>query len=317
MSTMPGTFSDPSRALSLSSALVGTGLWLVTLAWLRPEWGVALVLLASFVVVPLGLALNLGMEPRMTRSWTGGLALGLLLPAAIARTYAFTKEPGLTAALLALPWLAVTGLVAVCGHQRLRARGWAAPEDVCADVGQVFLAVGGGWVLLSRGGVQPMGFREPIILLTGAHFHYAGFALPLLVGLAGQLLRDHTARLASIAVMIGVPLVALGITLAPHGIRAVEWLASWLMAAAGLLVAVLQLRLAWRAQRAIPRFLFVLSGLALAFGMVLAAIYALGTYCGRAWLAIPDMLPWHGAVNALGFALPGLLAWLGRPRSQA
>jgi hypothetical protein len=50
------------------------------------------------------------------------------------------------------------------------------------------------------------------VLLTAIHFHYAGFALPLLTGLAGRALGGRIARIASLGVIAGVPLVAFGIT---------------------------------------------------------------------------------------------------------
>ena len=42
--------------------------------------------------------------------------------------------------------------------------------------------------------------------------------------------------------------------------------------------------------------------------MVLAGLYALGSFEGVARIDIGDA-PLHGAANALGFALPGLLSW--------
>ena len=80
--------------------------------------------------------------------------------------------------------------------------------------------------------------------------------------------------------------------------------------AASLIVATLQLRLALRAPFWLPRSLFAVSGLALITGMTLAGVYSFGQYWGLHWLEIPDMLRFHGAVNALGFAIPGLLAWI-------
>ena len=52
----------------------------------------------------------------------------------------------------------------------------------------LLLAVGGSWTWMSRAGWQPWNFSEQrpfsnqIVLLTGVHFHYAGFALPILTG---------------------------------------------------------------------------------------------------------------------------------------
>jgi hypothetical protein len=152
--------------------------------------------------------------------------------------------------------------------------------------------------------------------LTGIHFHYAGFLLPILTGRAGQTLRNRLGQSAAAGVVAGVPLVAVGITLSPHGIRSVEWFASWWMAVAGTLVTVLQLQLARRSRNRVAGMLFIISGFSLLVGMVLAAVYALGTYVGTEWLSIPEMLRWHGAVNALGFALPGVLAWFFERRGE-
>jgi uncharacterized protein (UPF0548 family) len=89
----------------------------------------------------------------------------------------------------------------------------------------------------------------------------------------------------------------------------VELSAAWFLAAACLLVVGLQAELAFRALSRIERVLFLLSAMALLAGMTLTGIYALGTFRESAWLDIPTMIHWHGTLNALGFALPGLLAW--------
>lgn len=298
------------RSICLIGAALGTTVWAAALFVLQPDWAAALLLLAPLALTPLALALHLPAAEWSSLPLLGRAGVAGQLPAAVLLACAFLLPPGLRAGLLAAPWFAVTCLIAGYGLHRLRQRGRASPEEMIGDLGMVYLAVGGGWVLLSRAGLPPLGFGEPIVLLTGVHFHYAGFLLPILTGLAGLKLHGGTARLAAAAVGAGVPLVALGITLSPHGIRFVEWGASWFLAAAGLLVTLLQLRLAFRARQPLARGLFAASGLALAAGMVLAAVYALGVYWGREWLTIPDMLPWHGALNALGFAVPGLLAWL-------
>jgi hypothetical protein len=55
--------------------------------------------------------------------------------------------------------------------------------------------------------------------------------------------------------------------------------------------------------------LFGVSGMSLAAAMTLAPLYAWGRFTGAPLLEIADMLPTHGAFNAFGFALCGLLAW--------
>jgi uncharacterized protein (UPF0548 family) len=296
------------RAAWLRSAALGLVAWVIGLLALPLDWAPALLLLGALMIVPLGLALldDLGDILRRSR-------LQLVLPwvqllSAVLLLVSFPLYPGQRAGLLALPWLGFTGLVALLGLFRLVTGGYRTAAGIATSAGMMFLAVGGGWTLASRWGIEPMGFHEPIVLLTGVHFHYAGFALPILTGLAAGTLRHLRARLAVAGVVIGVPLVAVGIT-AGHSLPVVELSAAWFMGIACLLVVWLQGELATRATAWPERLLFALSGLLLLSGMALAAVYALSTFLASHWLTIPEMIPWHGTLNALGFALPGLLAW--------
>ena len=49
----------------------------------------------------------------------------------------------------------------------------------------------------SRFGILPLGFEEPLIILAGVHFTYAGMIAPLLVGLTGRRLPLASTRLRS------------------------------------------------------------------------------------------------------------------------
>lgn len=304
------------------AAWAGGVVWLAALAWRRPhpmalEWAQALLMLAPLVTVPLGLDLARtatapGPAARLLR-----LAAVLQPAGALCLLASFALEPGETAGLLALPWLAVTGVIALAGFARLwrRARGLLSLgplEELCLEAGLLFLAVGGGWTALSRADLRPLDFSVPIVLLTGVHFHYAGFALPLLTSQAGRYLGGgRLARAAALGVIAGVPLVATGITASQLGAPPLlESTAVSITSLAGLLTAALHLRLA-RAPTAPPaaRALWLLTALALVAGMALSGLYGL-----RAWLPIPGLsLPWmwalHGTANSVGFALAGLTAW--------
>jgi hypothetical protein len=70
-------------------------------------------------------------------------------------------------------------------------------------------------------------------------------------------------------VVLGVPLVALGITLSAFEVRLPEWLAAWFLAAACVPLAAGQLALDPGERRA--RLLLVVSGVSLLAGMALAA----------------------------------------------
>jgi hypothetical protein len=299
----------PKAALRWDAAL-GAVVWLAASPWIVGDLAAVILLLGALAVVPLGLALVVDETPNGRAARRNLVTVLAQPPTALCLLAAFTLRPGPAAAALAAPWLLFTLWVAFLGALRLRATGFRRAEEVSVAAGLVFLAVGGAWTAASRYGLDltPLGFSDVIVLLTGAHFHYAGFALPILTGFAGRRLPGWTARLAAAGVVLGVPLVAFGLTL---GDRAplVRLAAAWELAAACLLVALLHVRLAFTPQPVGRPLLFLASGLFLAAGMGLAAAYELGQFLQTHWLSIEWMIPWHGLMNSLGFALPGLAAW--------
>jgi uncharacterized protein (UPF0548 family) len=296
------------RAAWLRSVLLGFLAWIIALFAIQPDWAPTLLLFGALVIVPLGLALIDDLSRWGQRFGLFSVLSWVHLLCAISLLASFALYPGLRAGLLALPWLGFTTLVALLGFIRLVRDGYQTAAGIATSAAMIFLAIGGGWTLASRWGMEPMGFREPIVLLTGAHFHFAGFALPIMTGLAAGALQNTRARLAVAGAVVGVPFVAVGITVG-KSIPIVELSAAWFLAITCLLVVWLQWELAVRTTGWPERLLFALSGLALLAGMSLAAVYALSTFQGAYWLTIPQMIPWHGTLNALGFALPGLLAW--------
>jgi hypothetical protein len=304
-------------------ALVLGILWLLVMACIHPSpreivWVTAILILGAAVVVPLGLEQALrssqGIEGRLLES-----AAKVHLPAVIFLAASAFWPPGPLAALTALPWLGVTGLIALAGLLRLWRRRFLPLEELCFDAGLVYLAVGGGWTVLAWGGLRPMGFASPIVLLTAVHFHYAGFALPLLTGLAGRNLpRGIWTQAASLGVIAGVPLVAVGITTSQlGGGPAIEAAAAVTTGGAGLLTAGLLLRLAAQPGRPdLLRAQWILSAFSLTGGMVLAALYGLRTWISIPWLDLPWMWALHGTANSIGFAVPGLAAWALLPATK-
>ncbi len=297
------------------SALAGTLAWLLLLVLLPPApqtifWITQLLLLAVLVFVPLALGLvGASRAAHVASCWRLGARVQPF--AATAVVAAFLLPVGVLAGVLALSWLLFAGIIALVGVIRLFAQDGRDAAELCIDVGMLLLPVGGFWLAMARFGVRPLGFSDTIVLLTAVHFHYAGFALLLLAGLAGRHLRVgaplswRSFRLIAAGLIAGVPLVALGITFS----RVLEILAVLLLASSVLLLALLTLvavvpSLARRA----ARVLLAISALASIATMLLAAGYAGGSMVGLA-LTIPQMVLAHGAVNAFGLVLCGLLAW--------
>src|SRR4030095_7036112 len=110
---------------------------------------------------------------------------------AAAAALSLILETGLTAALLAVLTLALHLLVALFGLSRLLPRGLLPIEELSIDAGLLYLPVAGFWFVVYRLGIQPVGFGETIILLTVVHFHFAGFATPIIAGMTGRLLSPY------------------------------------------------------------------------------------------------------------------------------
>jgi hypothetical protein len=242
---------------------------------------------------------------------TGRLLLAAYPMGAAAGLVAIALPSGLLSAAVALVWLAFTLVAALHGFTRALGAGRRI-EELCIGVGFIYLAVGGGWLVLWRSGIAVMDFGEHVPLLTAIHFHYAGFASPILVGFIGRELRAANSRLwpiyvsAASLVVVGPALVALGIA----GIRAIEAPAAAVLAAGTATVAFFSLAAVLRRVRGAPaRVLLAVSSAAAILGMTLAFLYAVGNPLGISAIGLEDMVRWHGSVNALGYVFCGLLAW--------
>jgi hypothetical protein len=298
---------------------VGAAVWIAFVFTRVPNlrdgaWAHALLLFVALVLVPLALELFAD-EPeadgpaRLLR-WVNVAQL----PAAVLLAVAYWLPAGRGAALAAAPWVALTLLMATVGLRRAKAAGLRRQLDgLCADAALIFSAIGGAWAMADRRGYSPLGFDPAIVALTAVHFHYAGLLLPLFAGLVQrELFFWRLASRAAVGVVLGVPAVALGITITQlGGGTSVEAAAACGLAFAGMVVGILHVRIAMDGRQPLPtRALLAIAGGSLFVGMVLAAVYALRVSTTvLPWLGIPQMRLLHGTTNAIGFGLCGVLAW--------
>ena len=273
---------------------------------------VPLFLLAPLVLVPLGFRL---LEVASPGSRPPAIVLRLVVPAAGLLVLAFWLPAGPVAALLALPWLGVTGATAVAAGAR-----WARDPDRlrpgirhAADAAVAFLAVGAVFAVTDRLGIRPFGFSTTIILLTAVHFHYAGFVLPLAGALAWTRRPSRWLEAALGAVVVGIPITALGFL----GLPLANWVGAVLTAAGGFGIGLATLAVARTLDGRAAGLLGGLAGVSLLIAMPLAAVYATGTMTGAAWLGLDTMARVHGGLNAVGFALPAMVAWTLDRRARA
>jgi uncharacterized protein (UPF0548 family) len=269
-------------AFALSGALLWPG------SFMGHDYGKLPLLFAFFVMTPLVLLTGAAFVDR--RKWTQTQVLGCVFPAAVLAAVSLSLEAGVWAAVLATPWL----LVCVATSWSGRRAAW----PVLA--GCLYLSVGGAWLWADRAGMRPMGFGDDIVRLTALHFHFAGFALPVLTGILLQIRNHWLSRCAALGVVAGVPLTAVGITATQYQFGYwPETLASVVMSLSGLLTGIVLLKLAilWRS------YSLALSGATLLFTMILALTYGLRVFWPTLALGLNGMRAVHGSLNGL-LALP-------------
>jgi hypothetical protein len=303
-------------ATAVRNVLMGGVAWLVLLPFtfsdsFHGELIQRVLLLGVLVIVPLGLALI--SSAFESRSFFFSAAVVSQPLGALAVVISAALDPGLVAACFAAAWMVVTGLIALDGLlrlPRLRTSGRPVMANLVLIAGMIYLPVGSVWLVMSRLGIQPLGFGDTIVLLTAVHFHFSGFAAPLLAGLTGCHLpssaRAHALLvITGICVIVGTPLVAAGITASP-----VIALVGATVISGGLFCLAL-LNLGWIVPglAPLPKVLLVVSSLASIPAMALACIYAYSIVFHKLIVDIPRMAMTHGIANSFGFALCGLTAW--------
>jgi hypothetical protein len=245
-----------------------------------------LVGFAAWFVVPRGLGL-LGVARRTTALPALLLTLGLVAP------------HGIGAAALTVPWCCVVATMAFA-VVRTHVREPDPFDAVVALASAAFLLMGAGWAVLAAIGADPVQVGDVIVLLTAAHFHYAGFAFG---AIAARTRRDRPGTIVDGAILLwlaGVPAVAL--TIATHSTNPIGPL---VLTGGGIGIGA-ALLLAARAHRSAG---LAVAGASILAGITLAACYAVSMQLGFPWLSVAMMERTHGVLNAIGFATVGVAAW--------
>jgi len=298
----------------MRTAAAGSLLWLILLAGvLLGSFHLSifdlLFLLAPLVVVPLALSLlpatQVSPLSRMNRS-----VIRYFLPSgAVLTAGSFFVRDGRAAGALVCVWLIVAMSLALDGLERLiRTRLWSFPE-FCFAIGEGYALVGALWLLASRLGMQPVGFHEPIVLLTAVHFHYAGLMTAVLAGLV---VSDARAIRSSLALRVSLSCAELG-----PGLLGLAFLVGpkLKLAAVGLIligecgVALGTFRIGLASASGIGGRMLILGSACVILGMALAGIWATGEYPLHAFVNLEQMARYHGVLNSVGFGLFSLVGW--------
>ena len=273
--------------------IVGAAAWAAGLLVVPAPLAGRILLLAPLVVVPRLISLL----PR--RDWVGRLTGWVPLAAALPLIVAFALPAGLVAAGLTVPSLAIAliGAAAAVRHSvsqfvpNFHATGM---DDLGVDVALCFWAVGAGFVVVDRLGVDA-GFAPAIVLLTATHFHFAGFGL---LAIASVLAASRPWLRAGVGgLCVGIPVTAAGFVLVSNPINAVGALivgTSGILVAGALLAGAVAGSLGWLGRAA---------GIALMIGMPMGILWSMAILTGSAFIDLDTMVRTHGALNATAVLL--------------
>jgi hypothetical protein len=211
----------PLRLGRLTPEIVGAAAVAGGLLFLPAPLGARILVAAPLLIVPRLL--------RFTSPTAGGIAERCggwpALAAALPLLAAYALPPGWAAAVLALPWLALTAALALSAlvdtARRVRRFGWQARLDVLTDAALGFLAIGGLFLASDRAGLAPLGFSSQIILLTAIHFHFAGFGLLLLATELARRSGSWVPFVAASVLVAGIPLTAAGFVMRSDVLNAI------------------------------------------------------------------------------------------------
>jgi len=298
----------------VGTAAAGSAVWLILLAGVsfgsfRLSIFDLLFPLAPWVAVPLALNLVPTTQDSLLSQACSGVVRFSLLPGATLVTISFFLSPGRTAGALTCLWVVVAMALALDGLDRLMRTRLKAFHQFCFAIGEGYALVGALWLLASRLGLQPVGFREPILLLTAVHFHYAGLMAAILAGLiasgSGGVLAPLWLRAGLACAVLGPGLLGLAFLVGPK----LKLAAVGLMVVGECGVALGTFRIGWSAARSVGGRLLLLGSASVIFGMTLVGIWAVGEYPLHAFVNLEQMARYHGVLNSLGFGLCSLTGW--------
>ena len=265
-------------------------LFIATVIFSVGPWYFLMLTVAQLLFVPITLQLILKIENRLYYYF----AIPAFISVFILQITTDTKLDLLFAAL----YLLFTFVVALYGFGRFIRRGFAHLEEFAIDAGMMYLFIGGIWFFAYIAEIDT-GFSPLITWLTGIHFHYSSFLLPVFIGFLGRLYKTATYKIICTIILISPIVVALGITLAPW-LEVVSVLL-YIIGIYGLILLALKATFSSKLQKGFVLTSFGSLGVTIIFSMLYAARVAT--------VNIEFMLRFHGLLNCVLFALCGMIGW--------
>lgn len=272
-------------------------LFIVIAVLSKDPWPFLLLTIAQVVYVPIALRFVTN-----CRGWFSKYYFYFAIPAYVSVAIIQIFLP-VWAAIPALIYFAFTAIIAFYGLSRFLRRGFTNIEEFSIDLALMYLVLGGGWYFAYVADIDT-GFTPLLTWLTGIHFHYSAFLLPIFIGLLGRLHKPRSFPVFSILLLAAPMIVAIGITFS----RWIELFSVllYIVGLAGMITIAWRSRFPNRAQKWLVVTSFTSLGLTIFFSL----LYVLGNGFGLTSITIDFMLRFHGVLNCIVFALFGIAGWL-------
>lgn len=262
--------------------------------FLQIEWVEILVLTAVLFWVPFAI--------QHTPSLPYSIVALLLCNASLA--ISFLLPSGIWAGILSLPWLLFTSILFLT-----KLNLYSLHKHAFLSIAYLFLVIGAAWATAYAFNYKPLSFHSNIVVLTAAHFHYAGFLLLFLMAKLYLKTPTQFKRIIAITIIIGMVTVAIAITYTKMtGWLTGESISGSIMFIAGTLVAIEYFRASLN-ETGTRRVLWSSASFVLIIGMFLALGYALRPFLHIQFLNIPNMYALHGSGNAFAIGML-ILGWM-------
>lgn len=262
----------------------------------KDPWPFLMLTIAQIVYVPIALRFIMKRRDRFSKYY-----FHLAIPAYVSVALIQILAPD-WAAFPAFIYFAFTVCIALYGLSRFLQYGFTGIEELSINFGLLYIALGGGWYFAYVADIDT-GFTPLLTWLTGIHFHYSAFLLPIFIGLLGRLYKPRLYSFFTILLLAAPMVVAIGITFS----RWIE-LISVLLYIVGLAGMI---GIAWRTRfpKRVQKWLVVTSFTSLGLTILFSLLYVLGNGFGLTSITIDFMLRFHGVLNCIIFALFGTVGW--------
>jgi hypothetical protein len=278
-------------------AIIHSMLFVVVAFFSVNPWPFLMLTVAQLVYVPFALRFIMTKEEWFSKHYYY-FAVPAYIAVALLQVTPGSKWDGLLAAV----YLVYTVVIALYGLSRFCSRGFTNLEEFAIDAGLVYVSLGGAWFFAYVTGIDT-GFSPLITWLTGIHFHYSAFLLPIFIGLLGRLYKPAFYRVICSIILVSPLLVAIGITFS----RWIELLAVglYIIGLGGFIFIACKTPFKNRLQKWLVQISFGALGVTIIFSL----LYALGNGFGLTSVNIDFMLRFHGVLNCVVFALSGIVGW--------